>query len=582
MVSARHAVREQQLVARQLQVQVGQAVDERGVRFVTVTHNRDGPADVLEQRTEDRRKLVPRRSIVNVRRHLQRPVYLRRIVAERIDRDVRNPEGRPAKIIAPQPTAAEIVVRHRERARNHIGDDARLDHQVCRVGEETFRRPPHQIGRTIRRQVEVVGVIDVHPVLRRRGIHPQLGEHGVERVVVGTANRAVHRVGKTSHEIVIGAPRGEQLQHVVVPLRRRTQVLSARPAGGRIVLLRRRVVRKRTAQHQRPVPQPVNGHRLSGKIVRRKRHVHGLQKVVAAVIPVNQQVLGVGEGNAQRLDGGRLIGKRCPYPRVQLVQKRRQVQFPTRVSLVAQKAIVAHAQSLGLVVDVIQIQRLARRQDDIGNAPHKPVRRPMRHIGVFEHPNPFRVPHVERIAAVGLVHPVAIEIQEEPEIRCRRGIGRHIHRSARQELERRQRCGRTPGRVHVGRDHQPVIVHVRQRKHLRQHRRLRECQARIRRVLGIRLALAHQHRTAFTPRHTQKGHRQKRYQRKHDERHHQRHPALLPRDRPHGRAIGQRTVGRGVPTAPPPVRNVAPVTAAVCAPSRPTIAMSGRLHRNVV
>jgi len=101
--------------------------------------------------------------------------------------------------------------------------------------------------------------------------------------------------------------------------------------------------------------------------------------------------------------------------------------------LVAKIAVVSGSHVLvrphGIVVNGVQVERVAGGQGDEGVARHEWIVRPIRLVGPLQNANPFRVAHLENIRAernviivhvrhppVGVVTSVAVEVEIITEI----------------------------------------------------------------------------------------------------------------------------------------------------------------------
>src|SRR5262249_29786935 len=127
-----------------------------------------------------------------------------------------------------------------------------------------------------------------------------------------------------------------------------------------------------------------------------------------------------------------------PNVRIQIAQEPSQIDFPTSKTLVAIERFFSFSQPLGLVVNEIQIERFARRQNDVGIAGNESIGARVRIFGLFQNADPFDV--TDLIAAndntigvanrgaiagqhgqitVGVEAPIAVEVNVETEIKRR-------------------------------------------------------------------------------------------------------------------------------------------------------------------
>ena len=124
---------------------------------------------------------------------------------------------------------------------------------------------------------------------------------------------------------------------------------------------------------------------------------------------------------AEQLEGERILKRNpqasprpavvvvAPDRRVQVRQHRRHVHLVCPHAVVPEVTLRVACIELGLIVNQVQIHRLARRHGHVGVAAQKPVRGTVRHVRILQHPNPVRVPRHQPVRVIK--HPVAVEIE---------------------------------------------------------------------------------------------------------------------------------------------------------------------------
>ena len=264
---------------------------------------------------------------------------------------------------------------------------------------------------------------------------------------------------------------------------------------------------------------------------------------------------------------------KVPFIRVQVRQKRGQIDFPGAHPFIAQEPIIAGrhvritriARQRRVIINRIHIQRVPHRHGDERVAPDEMVQRPVRLVRMLQHPDPFRIANLRRrpqvregVVAVehpigdtiiGVKHPVPVEVQVKAEIVVAQVAVRHKHRGARQVPEIRQvqliitSGHRSPVRIVIidvrgagdaragagqrqktvlgdviGGDEHPKVVGVRGGEHGRDDLRFRRRQGGLRGLAGMGGVRAGPHRAAVAGANGQKRHRHDQCHRQHDQR----------------------------------------------------------------
>ena len=259
------------------------------------------------------------------------------------------------------------------------------------VGEESTGSPRNKIG--VRRvQQQIVGVIEIHfPLQLGGGFSSQLLDQTIERgLIVGAA--VGHRLAEMGHKT-----RGRLARHQqILDVHDFFWTVAARPLS-RCVFRNLGKSESPRRVHQRAVAitiDSVRPKRRGGS--RGEQLVERIQIGVGAIVAVGQDAFGVVKRIVTQPAADARSAQVCvvgivPVVRVQIPEERREIQFPGSNPLIAQKSIHPRPELLGLIVEMIHIQREPRREHEIRIAADELVARRVGELRTRQHPNPFRI-----------------------------------------------------------------------------------------------------------------------------------------------------------------------------------------------